>query len=197
MRLHGLTGRATEEVLQRMGREFKVERPADADKASVLGGLLSGALGGLAADLGAGGLTFGAGALHRRRARGLRRARARQGLQPGACELKLAWFAGPRFSLRTRRRRPDPLSRGGAFRACPRRFRFRRDSASLAARRSLVHCRPVGPQLEDIWAASAGHGSGSRLSSAASSPRMLLPCLSSSAREVLIELYPDSAGVFG
>ena len=61
--LHGLTGRATDEVLKRMGSEFAVDRPADADKASVLGGLVSGALGGLAADLGAGGLTFGAGAL--------------------------------------------------------------------------------------------------------------------------------------
>ena len=63
VRLHGLTGTATEEVLKRMGSEFAVDRPADADKASVWGGLLSGALGGLAADLGAGGLTFGAGAL--------------------------------------------------------------------------------------------------------------------------------------
>jgi len=63
VQLHGLTGKATDEVLKRMGSEFAVARPADADKASVLGGLLSGALGGLAADLGAGGLTFGAGAL--------------------------------------------------------------------------------------------------------------------------------------
>ena len=63
VRLHGLTGTATQEVLKRMGHEFLVQRPADADKASVLGGLVSGALGGLAADLGAGGLTFGAGAV--------------------------------------------------------------------------------------------------------------------------------------
>jgi hypothetical protein len=63
VRLHGLTGRATEEVLTRMGREFSVARPPDADTAGVLGGIVSGALGGLAADLAAGGLTFGAGAL--------------------------------------------------------------------------------------------------------------------------------------
>jgi hypothetical protein len=61
--LHGLTGAAAQEILQRMGSEFAVDRPADADKASVIGGLVSGALGGLAADLAAGGLTFGAGAL--------------------------------------------------------------------------------------------------------------------------------------
>src|SRR6185437_14739948 len=63
VRLHGLSGKATQEVLQRMGHEFLVQRPADAGTASVLGGLVSGALGGLAADLGAGGLTFGAGAM--------------------------------------------------------------------------------------------------------------------------------------
>jgi hypothetical protein len=63
VRLHGLSGKATQEVLHAPGPEFSVRRPADADKASVLGGLVSGALGGLAADLGAGGLTFGAGAL--------------------------------------------------------------------------------------------------------------------------------------
>src|SRR5262249_42005500 len=63
VRLHGLTGKATEEVLQRIGREFLVHRPAEAATAGVLGGLVSGALGGLAADLGAGGLTFGAGAV--------------------------------------------------------------------------------------------------------------------------------------
>jgi hypothetical protein len=63
VRLHGLTGRATQEILKRMSNEFAIDRPADADKASVLGGLVSGALGGLAADLAAGGLTFGAGAL--------------------------------------------------------------------------------------------------------------------------------------
>ena len=63
VRLHGLTGKATNEVLKRMGSEFTVERRADADKAGVIGGLVSGALGGLAADLAAGGFTFGAGML--------------------------------------------------------------------------------------------------------------------------------------
>jgi len=63
VRLHGLTGTATREVLKRMGSEFTVERPADADKAGVIGGLVSGALGGLAADIAAGGFTFGAGML--------------------------------------------------------------------------------------------------------------------------------------
>jgi len=61
--LHGLSGRAAEEVLQRMGAQLAVDKAADPAKVSVLGAAVSGALGGLAADLAAGGLTFGAGAL--------------------------------------------------------------------------------------------------------------------------------------
>lgn len=61
--LHGLSGQATREILTRLGGEFSVEQPLDAGKASVIGALVSGAMGGLAADLAASGLTFGAGAL--------------------------------------------------------------------------------------------------------------------------------------
>jgi hypothetical protein len=46
-----------------MAAAFRVDAALDVPKSSVLGGLVSGALGGLAADLAAGGLTFGAGAL--------------------------------------------------------------------------------------------------------------------------------------
>jgi hypothetical protein len=61
--LHGLSGRAAAEVQQRMSAQVAVDRAADPAKASVIGAAVSGALGGLAADLAAGGLTFGAGAL--------------------------------------------------------------------------------------------------------------------------------------
>ena len=61
--LHGLTGDASSEIIQRMGKEFATQRAQDADRAGIIGGLVSGALGGLAADLAAGGLTLGAGAL--------------------------------------------------------------------------------------------------------------------------------------
>jgi hypothetical protein len=61
--LHELSGRAAEQILARVSGQFEVSRPADVGKSGVIGGLVSGALGGLAADLAAGGLTFGAGAL--------------------------------------------------------------------------------------------------------------------------------------
>ncbi len=61
--LHGLSGQAADEIDQRMGSAYTVDPAADVAKASVIGGAVTGALGGLAADLAAGGLTFGAGAL--------------------------------------------------------------------------------------------------------------------------------------
>jgi len=46
-----------------MGAQYAVDKAADPGKVSLIGAAISGALGGLAADLAAGGLTFGAGAL--------------------------------------------------------------------------------------------------------------------------------------
>jgi hypothetical protein len=61
--LHGLSGSAAGEIRSRVATDFVVEAAADAGKAGVIGAAVSGALGGLVADLAAGGLTFGAGAL--------------------------------------------------------------------------------------------------------------------------------------
>lgn len=61
--LHALQGRATETVLARVAENVASEAPMHEGKAAVLGGLVSGALSGLAADLASGGMTFGAGLL--------------------------------------------------------------------------------------------------------------------------------------
>ncbi len=61
--LHGLSGRAAQEVLKRMREDYTEAGPAREGIAAVLGGLVSGAAGGLAADVAAGGLTLGAGML--------------------------------------------------------------------------------------------------------------------------------------
>jgi hypothetical protein len=63
VRLHGLDGGASEQILAQLGSEFATERAPDPDRAGLVGGLVSGALAGLAADLAAGGLTLGAGAV--------------------------------------------------------------------------------------------------------------------------------------
>lgn len=61
--INGLRGQASQEVLQRLTEELKLDQAASAEGAAVVGGVVAGALSGLSADLMAGGLTLGAGAL--------------------------------------------------------------------------------------------------------------------------------------
>ena len=61
--LHGLEGNATAIVLQRIREHFAMPERVGEGRAAALGGIVSGALSGLAADLAAGGLTLGAGML--------------------------------------------------------------------------------------------------------------------------------------
>ena len=61
IRLHNLSGRAAKEVLRRLGRDYAATAPAREGFSALLGGVASGAAGGLAADLAAGGLTLGGG----------------------------------------------------------------------------------------------------------------------------------------
>jgi hypothetical protein len=59
--LHGLSGRAAQEVLKRLKNDFTETATAREGVAAMLGGLVSGAAGGLAADVASGGLTLGGG----------------------------------------------------------------------------------------------------------------------------------------
>lgn len=65
--LHGLQGRADgdvlAQVLARVAAHYDTRLPVDEGRAAVLGGLVSGALAGLKADLATGGLTLGGGLL--------------------------------------------------------------------------------------------------------------------------------------
>ncbi|MDQ6621352.1 MAG: DUF3482 domain-containing protein [Pseudomonadota bacterium] len=61
--LHGLDGHAQGEVLARLASGVTLDAPASEGKAAMMGGVVSGALTGLAADLAVGGLTLGAGLL--------------------------------------------------------------------------------------------------------------------------------------
>lgn len=61
--IHGLEGHASAEVLARLSEGQAVDAPVSEGKAAMMGGVVSGALTGLVADLAAGGFTFGAGIL--------------------------------------------------------------------------------------------------------------------------------------
>jgi GTPase SAR1 family protein len=188
VRLHGLSGRATDEVLKRMGSEFAVDRPADADKASVLGGLVSGALGGLAADLGAGGLTFGAGALiggvlGAFGARGLARAyNLARGADTGSVRWSTEFLLGRVAAALVRYLAVAHFGRGrGEFVAGSVPPHWQEAVGMALAQRRF--------ELNELWVARGEPGS--RLASG------LLPLFTASAQEVLIRLYPEVSDVFG
>jgi len=61
--IYGLEGRAKRDVLARLASGVALDAPISEGKAAMMGGVVSGALTGLAADLAAGGLTLGAGML--------------------------------------------------------------------------------------------------------------------------------------
>jgi GTPase SAR1 family protein len=63
IQVHELSGEAARIIEERFEDDFAVQQPASKGIAGTVGGFLSGALTGLAADLTAGGLTFGGGAL--------------------------------------------------------------------------------------------------------------------------------------
>jgi hypothetical protein len=61
--LHGIEGRAAGAILERVASQVKLRESIGERTAAVIGGAVSGALGGLAADVMAGGLTLGGGML--------------------------------------------------------------------------------------------------------------------------------------
>lgn len=61
--LHDLAGHATDEVLARLAEHYAVKQRLSESEAAVIGGMVTGALTGLKADLATGGLSFGAGLL--------------------------------------------------------------------------------------------------------------------------------------
>ena len=189
VRLHGLSGTATEQVLQRLGHMFSVRRAADADKASVIGGLVSGALGGLAADLGAGGLTFGAGALiggvlGAFGARGIARAyNLARGSQDGRVRWSAEFLEGRVAAALMRYLAVGHFGRGrGDFVAglAPEHWQETVNEAVQLRR----------PQLQSVWAIARGADADS--SNVDPTAAALLPIVTASAREVLSHLYPGS-----
>jgi hypothetical protein len=63
IKLHGLDGQAQGEILQRLATHFELRLRLNEGNAAVLGGMLTGALAGLKADIATGGLTLGGGLL--------------------------------------------------------------------------------------------------------------------------------------
>jgi hypothetical protein len=164
------------------------------DKASVLGGLLSGALGGLAADLGAGGLTFGAGALiggvlGAFGARGLAKAyNLARGAQSGNVRWSTDFLFGRVAAALMRYLAVAHFGRGrGEFVSGAAPAHWQAAVVQVLERRRAA--------LDAVWAAR--NDSGTAHPETAFLVASLQPLVTASAQEVLIQLYPDVAHVFG
>jgi hypothetical protein len=187
--LHGLSGRATDTILKRLATQFEVARPADVNASGVLGGVVTGALGGLAADLSAGGITLGAGML----LGGVLGALGAGGAAQAYNFARGADAGRVRWSAEFLSQRPAAaLLR---YLAVAHYGRGRGDwvaSEYPAHWRTLVE-RVVEKRRERfdaVWAA-AGQGADQ-----ATLERDLVPLMSECTREILVALYPEAAGLF-
>ncbi len=63
IQLHGLDGRAGNDVLAKLAHHYAMRNPIDEGRAAIWGGVVTGALAGLKADIATGGLTLGGGLL--------------------------------------------------------------------------------------------------------------------------------------
>jgi hypothetical protein len=189
IQLHGLSGRAADEILARVAGQVDVETPADAGKAGVIGGVVSGALGGLAADLAAGGLTFGAGALIGGvlGAFGAGGAAKAYNLVRGAGEGKVRWstqFMDERLVAAVLR-----------YLAVAHFGRGRGDfvqSEYPAHWRAVVESA-VGrfdDRLAELWRDAAQGASGTAVAAE------LTPLVDEVLRDVLVTLYPEAEAIF-
>ena len=187
--LHGLSGRAKKDVLARLANQFDVEKPLDVATSGAVGGMVSGALGGLAADLAAGGLTFGAGALIGGilGALGVSGAARAYNQARGALDGHVRWSA----EFLTERLRAAVLR----YLAVAHYGRGRGD---WVEGEYPAHWRPLvseaasqyRSELEAIWNAAERRASANEVAA------QLTPLVTKATREVLVRLYPEAAKLF-
>ena len=187
--LHGLSGKSSENILARVARQFDIARPADPAKSGIIGGVVTGALGGLAADLAAGGLTFGAGALIGGilGALGASGAATAYNLARGAVEGKVGW------SVEFLAQRP-----GAALLRYLAVAHYGRGRGEWMEGEYPSHWQRL---VEDV--AEFHHdeivrvlGASDLDASAAAVAGRLLPIVTAMAREILVRLYPEAEQIF-
>jgi hypothetical protein len=188
--LHGLAGRAKQRILARTTGQFEVAMPADVASTGIVGGVLTGAAGGLAADLSAGGLTLGAGMLIGAvlGALGAGGAARAYNLLQGQEDGRVRWSGD--FLVR---RAQDALLR---YLAVAHYGRGRGDWTEGEAPAHWVALvdevtRAREPALRSAWE-SVEQGAGASQVAAS-----LEPVLAAAAREALVRLYPASGEIFG
>jgi hypothetical protein len=187
--LHGLSGRASENILARLGGEFEVSKPADVGKTGLIGGMVTGALGGLAADLSAGGLTFGAGALigGLLGALGAGGAARAYNVMQGTEDGEVRW--SPQFLAQ---RPAAALLRYLAV------AHYGRGRGDWVEGEYPASWRPLGDDVIAKRAAEfdAAWSMGAQGAAAEALVQRLQPLMAQAAREALARLYPEARAIF-
>ncbi|MBP7660606.1 MAG: GTPase domain-containing protein [Burkholderiaceae bacterium] len=190
---HGLRGQARDEILARVASQYTVSRRVDEGRAAILGGLISGSLVGLKADLATGGLTLGGGLL----AGGLIGALSAAGLARGYNRIRgtkqdsLAWA--------------DEVLDDGVVAALLAYLvvaHFGRGRGEWDSPSAPAHWEPVvrgalaarRSEWSALWQRRqpAPADEAERAERQRSLAALLQACLAECAREVLGRLYPDS-----
>ena len=188
--LHGLAGRARQTILERGAGQFEVTMPADVAGTGLVGGMLTGAAGGLAADLSTGGLSMGAGLLigailGALGAGGAARAyNALQGQEDG----RVRW-SGEFLEQATR----NALLRYLAV------AHYGRGRGEWVEGEAPPHWPPLVTQVLAshaqgfiaAWERAASGGSAAEVTA------LLEPAFARAMREILVRLYPGARRVFG
>jgi hypothetical protein len=186
--LHGLSGRAKDGILARLAGQFEVEKPVDVATSGAVGGVVTGALGGLAADLASGGLTFGAGAL----IGGIVGALGAGGAARAYNEARGAQDGHVRWSAEFLTQR---------FSAAILRYlavaHYGRGRGDWVEGEYPAHWRPLVSEvaaqnrgeLDAIWDAAEQRASAGELA------EQLSPLVSKAARQVLVRLYPEAGTI--
>jgi hypothetical protein len=187
--LHGLQGRAAGEILERVAAQVALRQRVGEGRAALVGGVLTGALAGLKADIATGGLTLGGGML----AGGLLGALGAAGLARG-----LNVVRGTDRSFATWNDEAlDPLVEAGLLRYLAVAH-FGRGRGDWTQGEAPAHWREVVdaallPQrqaLAELW-----RGRSNRLDNAGEAETLataLQPRLAAAARAALERLYPGA-----
>jgi hypothetical protein len=193
IRLHGLDGQATDTVLMRLAEHYAVHQPLSEGKAAVWGGVLTGALAGLKADIASAGMTLGGGLL----AGGVLGALGAAGLARGYNLLR-----GAIPSLAWSDTVLDELARSALLGYLSVAHYGRGRGAWSAAEHPDFWSDSVAAVMADHTAAL--HALWSERSAADASPRPAAPLtaalqrlLATASAELLARLYPQAPGLGG
>ncbi len=185
--IHGLEGRAAGEVQARLASDVRTDAPLDESAAAMMGGVVTGALSGLAADLAAGGLTLGAGMLAGAVLGALGGAGVARGVNVarGRTEATVRWddafLEGLVVSALLRYLAVAHYGRG--------RGEWKESEYPPFWRERAAHAVAAGrPALAEIWALRTADGRSGPIEV------RLRESMSSIARGLLDELYPGALG---